>query len=35
MYTFALGIELVAKPDQHTELVGGLLRPPGPSRNVE
>lgn len=36
MQSSALGIELVVKPDQHGELVGGLLGPwsPGPSRNV-
>lgn len=27
MPSSALGIELVAKPDQHIELVGGLLEP--------
>lgn len=27
MLSSALGIELVAKPDQHIELVGGLLEP--------
>lgn len=34
MQSSALGIEL-AKPDQHIELVGGLLGPLGPFRNVE